>query len=339
MEPLKQKLILSYQEQIDHFKSKGITFNLDFDEKRAIDYLQSHNIFFRLKAYCSDFKNSDLSTYSGLDFSYLVDLARIDDKLRKLILYMSIDVEHFSKVQLLSLITKKCHDLDAYEIVEYYAEWLEKEKHKKLADNLRNNSKSAYVKELYEKYKSPEGTYRFLVQVLLEVASFGTYIYFYEFCIKKLIDNLSNKWREILSLILKVKDARNGAAHDNCFINNLKVINVNYRLDPYMVELLLTLEEISPRVKKRSLQNEKVVQIITCLYSYRELVIRSPRNYYKFLDRPYAVIPNELKVAMQSFSDQLGQFIGKLPKKLEIEYSTAKTLKLIKKVVDSWYLS
>lgn len=341
----KEKIVLSYQEQIDHFKSRGVIFGPEFDEKRAKEYLKSHNVFFRLKAYCFDFEDLKSDTCGRLNFSDLVDLARIDDRLRKLIMYLSIDIEHFSKVQLLGLITKKCTDRDAYEIVGDYESWsvdnqrIKGRSPKKINDIVGPNSHGTYVKELYEKYrigKNGKNEYRFPVQALLDIMSFGMYVNFYEFCVTELIDNLSEKWTEILYLLRKIKDARNGAVHDNCFINDLKVKNADYEPDRHMVEILAQ-EGVPKPMRQRSLQNEKVLQMITCLYSYRELVVSSSKNYYKFLDRPYTHVPLDLQIEMKFFSDQLEIFITNPPNNLKS--IVEQTLKLIKKLVDSWYLS
>ena len=110
MDNLKEKPILSYDDQIEHLKAKGVMFNKEFSENKAKEYLQSHNNLFRLLSYREDFKDNQ-DKYKGLDFSNLVDLSRIDVKLRRIILCMSLDIEHYSKLQLLDFITQHCLEL------------------------------------------------------------------------------------------------------------------------------------------------------------------------------------------------------------------------------------
>ena len=66
-------------------------------------------------------------------------------------------------------------------------------------------------------------------------------------------------------------------------------------------------------------------------------MVSSSKNYYKFLDRPYTHVPLDLQIEMKFFSDQLEIFIKNPPNNLKS--IVEQTLKLIKKLVDSWYLS
>lgn len=338
MESLDGKIILSYDAQIEHLKSRGITFKYEFNEEKAKEYLQSHNSFFRLRAYRFDFRDLGTDTYRGLDFSYLVNLARIDDKLRKLILYMSIDMEHFSKIQLLKLITDEYAGEDACELVRQYHDSLNKRERLRLKNIIKCSENSTYVQNLYKKYEIANWDYNFPVQVFLEIIPFGTFTHFYGFCINNIFKS-NKKWNSIYNLLLTVKDARNAAAHDNCFVNDLKTENVNPPKADYNMLKLLTLEGVSERERQRKFKNKKVLQIITCFYAYRELVISNPENNYKFLLRPYNAIPEDLRDELYALSIQLGEFIKKLPTSLEAKYSVAKeAFELAKRIVDVWYL-
>ena len=92
---------LSYSQQIDHLKQKGVQFT-EMSEDEALHYLQYNNDFFKLKSYRKNF-NKDISRdkYVHLDFAYLIDLAIIDTRLRMIIAELSLNIEHFSKVNLL----------------------------------------------------------------------------------------------------------------------------------------------------------------------------------------------------------------------------------------------
>ncbi|MCI6826501.1 MAG: Abi family protein, partial [Spirochaetia bacterium] len=92
---------LTVPEIIDYCKNiLGITFNL-MDEEKAKTFLEKNNFFFRLKQYCSVFTGQTMNCkYIGLDFGHLVELSTIDMFLRKLLLKMTIDLEHYLKVKL-----------------------------------------------------------------------------------------------------------------------------------------------------------------------------------------------------------------------------------------------
>ena len=94
---------LTVQEIIDYCKNTlGITFNL-MDEEKAKEFLKKNNFFFRLKQYCSTCTEQTKSgKYIGLDFGHLVELSTIDMFLRKLLLKMTIDLEHYLKVKLVN---------------------------------------------------------------------------------------------------------------------------------------------------------------------------------------------------------------------------------------------
>ena len=86
--------------QIEHMKKKGIKFE-KMSEADASRFLQNNNYYFKLKAYCKNYGKNVNGEYQDLDFAYLVDLSTIDMHLRKFIIKVSLDVEHFLKVKLL----------------------------------------------------------------------------------------------------------------------------------------------------------------------------------------------------------------------------------------------
>ena len=95
---------LTPREQIEHSISKGITFN-NITETESEQYLVENNNYFKLRAFRKNFlKSTKSGKYVNLDFSYLIDLACIDNRLRRIMLEMAIGIEHFSKVHLLSVL-------------------------------------------------------------------------------------------------------------------------------------------------------------------------------------------------------------------------------------------
>lgn len=170
---------LTPREQVEHSLSKGITFN-DITESAAEEYLVENNNYFKLRAFRKNFsKSTKTGKYINLDFSYLIDLACIDNRLRKLMLEMAIGIEHFSKVHLLAKLQR--NNIDPYDIVEDYMNQLDGPNFKQLTDDLWKNSGSLYCGNLYAKYIKDQNK-RCPVWALLEMISFGQYLYFYKYC-------------------------------------------------------------------------------------------------------------------------------------------------------------
>lgn len=115
----KSKPWLTPDEQVKHLRSQGVRFDL-MSEKDAISYLAKNNNFFRLRSYRQGFARVEegkrKGQFANLDFKMLVDLSVIDMLLRYEMLRLTLDVEHFSKVMLLTHI-EKCHE-DGYEIIQ-----------------------------------------------------------------------------------------------------------------------------------------------------------------------------------------------------------------------------
>ena len=79
---------LTPREQVEHSISKGITFN-NITEAESEQYLVENNNYFKLRAFRKNFlKSTKSGKYVYLDFSYLIDLACIDNRLRRIRLYL-----------------------------------------------------------------------------------------------------------------------------------------------------------------------------------------------------------------------------------------------------------
>ena len=91
---------LTIEEQIDHLKSKGVTFAL-CSEEQAARILSEQDHYFRLAAYRVLFPKrvggAHDGEYAGLDFGHLVDLAEIDQALRSFLLPLTLEVERAAK--------------------------------------------------------------------------------------------------------------------------------------------------------------------------------------------------------------------------------------------------
>ena len=104
----KRKPKLTVEEQIEHLKSKGVTFEL-CDEGEASRILSEQDHYFRLAAYRVLFPKrvggKHDGEYAELDFGQLVDLAGIDQELRRFLLPLTLDVENAAKTKLVEKIT------------------------------------------------------------------------------------------------------------------------------------------------------------------------------------------------------------------------------------------
>lgn len=170
---------LTPREQIEHSISKGITFN-NITEAESEQYLVENNNYFKLRAFRKNFlKSTKSGKYVNLDFSYLIDLACIDNRLRRIMLEMAIGIEHFSKVHLLSVLQQ--NNIDPYDVVEDYMNQLEESNLEQLRYDLWKNSGSLYCGNLYTKYIEDQNK-RCPVWAFLEMISFGQYLYFYKYC-------------------------------------------------------------------------------------------------------------------------------------------------------------
>lgn len=253
---------LSYSQQIDHLKQKGVQFT-EMSEDEALHYLQYNNDFFKLKSYRKNF-NKDISRdkYVHLDSAYLIDLAIIDTRLRMIIAELSLDIEHFSKVNLLQKVTSN-QDEDGYSIVDDYINSLPADNLNTLRDELRRSLNSPYCHDLYNAYRN-----HMPVWVFVELISFGSYIYFYLFCANRF---QNRSMRDTAYLLKKVKTIRNAAAHNNCIINDLKRKDNSHR-PSRLVQNALSDLGISRTTQRNKLRNEAIEQIVTCIYTHKILV-------------------------------------------------------------------
>lgn len=95
-----RKALLTTNQQIEHLKSKGVTFKL-CSEKDAAEYLANHTYFFKIAAYRTLFEKRIGGQYDGqyvnLDFGHLKALASLDRDLRYALLPLTLNVEHAAR--------------------------------------------------------------------------------------------------------------------------------------------------------------------------------------------------------------------------------------------------
>ncbi len=269
-----QKAKLSIDEQIKHMKeSRGITFNITSEEQVAT-FLANNNYYFKIKSYAKNYdkyiKESSRGKYINLDFAYLQELSTIDMHLRKFIIKITLDIEHFLKTQLLRDFEKNTKE-DGYTIIKAFYE-----RYPTIMDNIYRNIDTSYCCDLVNKYKSC-----FAIWNIVEVLSFGDFIKLYDLYYEKYYskDNMKHH-------LWSVKFLRNAAAHNNCLINSLKrPYSIDIQLNKEVNTFISKIPDIPPadsRVKKMS--NPAVHDFVVTLFVFYRVVGSSSTKKHTFAE-------------------------------------------------------
>ena len=188
----------------------GITFNLKSEEEAAV-FLTKHNYFFRLKQYADFGEKTKSGKFINVDFGQMVELSTVDMFLRKLILKMTLDFEHYLKVKIINDSQENPAD-DGYAVVESFLETHNRVRH--LIENL-NNSLNFYNRQVFEKYKETPSVWS-----IVEMLGFSDFIDFYAHYYQYF--HLKCEYTPHFD---SVRRLRNAAAHNTCMISNLKPQN------------------------------------------------------------------------------------------------------------------
>ncbi len=274
------KPFLSTEQQITHLASKGVTFNT-MSRDDAEKYLSQNNNYFKLRAFRKNYSKipdgKNKGKYIGLDFSALCDLATIDMHLRYCILQLALNTEHFLKVKLLKNCEKNAED--GYVIVTDYFNFLQSKDKKynsthydRLSQELKRNQNNPYCGGIIASCSDGYSIWAFI-----EVVPLGTLLDFYNFCAKRFgnKDMLNDYY-----LMTSVRHLRNAAAHNNCIINDLRAKDRNYTPDK---EMLKSLSSIRKETRNKRLQNVRVLQVCTLLYTHKKLCSKASNKAAKKL--------------------------------------------------------
>lgn len=254
---------ISLEEQVQHMKLRGIQFNI-VSEEQAVTFLKESNYYFKLKAYEKNYPLSSRKKYCNLEFAYLQELSTIDMLLRKAILSLSLDVEHFLKVKLLVDIAEDENE-DGYNIIQQF-----KSISPQTFDNLRTKDgkiPDSYGKPIIEKYGDD-----FAVWNLVEIISFGELI---SLC--KLYYGDTNK--ALTGCLNIVRFLRNAAAHNNCLINNLSDNTVfSFKQNRDVNNIISGISEISDNIRKKRMKNRTIHDFVVLMYVFNLLASKSARK-------------------------------------------------------------
>lgn len=273
------KALLSVDEQIQHMKNKGITFN-EVSESDAKDFLQKNNYYMKLAAYRANYEKCQTGKRAGqyrkLDFGYLKELSTIDMYLRYMIIDMCLDIEHAIKVKLIDDVTNNPLE-DGYNIVRKF---IAKDDNLRILKSIRSHKSGEYCKDLIAKYYP-----YFPVWVFVELISFGDLMYFCSFYEKTYGVQIVNN-----TLMNTVRDMRNAAAHSNCILNKMtERIDSTKQVHSDISNFIKGMSNISKTSRVNNLNSKFTNNFITLLFVYDNLMPESSKQkrykeIQKFLD-------------------------------------------------------
>jgi abortive infection bacteriophage resistance protein len=254
---------LTIPDQIEDMKCKGIKFNI-IDEKYAAIFLENNNYYFKLKSYAKNYvkygSGKNKGEYINLEFAYLQELSTLDMHLRKIILKMTLDIEHFLKTQM--LYDCSCNDKeDGYDIIRKFLD----NNHLIRAKISGNKEKSACF-DLIQKHIIKKKEYS--LWSIVEVLSFGDFILLYEFYYSQYPSN-----NEFTRYLWSIKFLRNAAAHNNCLLNSLKSpYNIEISKNKAIMLFVSAIKGISENVRVEKMKNPVIHDFVVMLYVYNTLI-------------------------------------------------------------------
>lgn len=212
---LNDKRKLTIDEQIQDMDEKGVKFEI-YTVEDAKRFLRNNNYYFKLKSYA---KNYNMSTstkkYFNLDFAYLVELSKLDLYLRKIILELSLDVEHFLKVRLMNDLCNNENE-DGYHIVELFLQY-----HPNAKTDIQNKAnKYSFCSDLAENHLDEYlETKQLALWNAVELLSFGNFMELYE------VYYQTYPSFNYTAYLKSIKFIRNAAAHNNCILSSIRKPN------------------------------------------------------------------------------------------------------------------
>lgn len=305
--------MLTANELIEHLYEKGVKFNM-INKSDAQKYLEDNNNYFKLVSYRKNFpkyeNGENIGKYIDLDFKMLMDLSIVDMRIRKTMLSIVLDLEHYAKVKLLSKIENSSKD--GYTIVEEYIQDLKnKNEYQYLEQELDKNKTGTYCGDLVTKY---DGEYP--IWVFVEVIPFGRLIKFYRFVADKLQDR---KMIDESYMLMDVRELRNACAHNNCIINDLKAYTSQYSAN-YRVLNAVAKIGVSKKVRDNKLSNIRMKQLITLLYLNKNIVTSE------------GVLKHQTE-SLQKLKDRIEHHIDYYDTNQLIQTN----FRFLNKIIDNWY--
>ena len=148
------------------------------------------------------------------------------------------------------------------------------DKERRILDGeIARNRHNTYCGDMVRKYEG-----HFPIWVFLELLSFGKLCSFYRFCAERYgrRDMVENYYRLRMCQIL-----RNAAAHGSCILNDLTGRKSRVRTDEQLSRALAEIPEITKGVRLKKMSNERVQQITTLLFTYRQMAQSGEDHIYQ----------------------------------------------------------
>ena len=306
------KPMLNEREQIEHLLKNGVKFEI-ISEKDAEKYLKRHNNYFKLTAYRKNFEKyvtgKNKGKYINLDFQMLIDLSIIDMRIRKSLLNIVLDLEHYTKIKLLNKVENTTKD--GYSSVEKYIQNLKPEEYNSLECELNRHIKKTYCGDLVSKYNK-----EYPIWVFIEIIPFGRLIKFYKF----VAENLQDKEMLNESYLLKnVRELRNACAHNNCILNNLRQGTAKPQADYGMLREISKIG-ISNGALGKKMSNARIQQIVTLLYLNKK--ITTSEGVLKYQKEMLQELKNRIERNIQYYSNNT---------------LIKSNLNFLNRIIDTWY--
>lgn len=307
------KPMLDVNEQIEHLVLKGVKFEIKSKEE-AKRYLEKNNNYFKLTSYRKNFQKYESGInkgkYINLDFEMLSDLSIIDMILRKTILSIVLDIEHYSKVRILKKISSTTKD--GYTIVEEYIKYLKTiGKYGELQNELDRDKQNTYCGDIVNKYEN-----EYPVWAFIEIIPFGRFIDFYKFVAIAFNDR---KMIDEAYLLKNVRELRNACAHNNCVLNDLRANTTKHNTN-YDVSSAIERLGIPRTTVRKKTSNPRIQQIVTLLY-LNKIMITSD-----------GVLEHQTKI-LQELKSRIEYHINYYSKNLLVKTN----LEFLNKIIDNWY--
>ncbi len=260
-----KKVKLTVDEQIADMKRKGVTFKL-CTEQEAKRFLNYNNYYFKLKSYARNYNvNPQTKQYYNLDFAYLIELSKLDLFIRKIILELSLDVEHYLKVRLMKDLSNNPKE-DGYNITELFLRY-----HPNAKDDIRRKAhKYSFCSDLAEKHlnenREPE---KLALWNIVELMSFGNFIELYELYYQT-YDSFN------YTVYLKsIKFIRNAAAHNSCILSTMRKPNSQkqFRKTKQLANIMGKIPELrNIEDRDAKMKNPTIHDFVTLLFVYNDIM-------------------------------------------------------------------
>ncbi|WP_298030061.1 Abi family protein [uncultured Dysosmobacter sp.] len=263
---------LTIPQQVAYMRDvKGIKFNI-VDETHAEEFLRENNYYFKIKAFEKNYSKytsgENAGKYYELEFAYLQELSTLDMYLREIVLSMTLDIEHYLKVQLLKNISDNTNE-DGYSIV---SEFLSMQP--QVSQSIQDKAENSYCEDLIRKYSD-----KFAIWTIVEVLSFGDLL---NLC-GVYYGKYPNSQIKIGNFRI-VKFLRNAAAHNNCLINNLADNSSNgFTQNREANGFVSSIGSISSNVRRKKMGNRFVHDFVVMLCCFNNIVSSPGVKKYQLL--------------------------------------------------------